>query len=437
MMGFRVIQIIFFLICSLGYSQEIPRLLVVIPTREHPDQLFQVLDQFYENLSGEVECHFLISCDSDDNMMNNKAIEHQLNDYPHLILVYDRRVSISESFQRDLSLVEGMYDILIAASDHHIPIQFGYDIIIAEKMRSHYANNEGVLNFQEHDSGKNINSVPVVGKRYYSIFGSLYYPDYQTLPCAQKELTMVSRMLAKETLIIQSLFKPLPLAESQSSLEVNYQENDEQLYKKRFNESFGLDDGFISQFLPKVWSILICTLDERVDVFSYIYDKLQNQIVANGLTDKIEVLHFRDNRQYSIGYKRNELMRQSQGMYVNFLDDDDDVHEDYIKMIYTALQTQPDCVSLLGIITFDGAWPCLFKHGIEYTSHYKENEIFYRPPNHISTIKRSIATRFPFLDISYGEDYDWSMQISRSQLLKMQAEITTPYYFYKYVTAPH
>ena len=33
-----------------------------------------------------------------------------------------------------------------------------------------------------------------------------------------------------------------------------------------------------------------------------------------------------DDREHTIGFKRNSLMQQSRGTYVNFLDDDDDVH---------------------------------------------------------------------------------------------------------------
>ena len=180
------------------------------------------------------------------------------------------------------------------------------------------------------------------------------------------------------------------------------------------------------------WSILICTLQERKHFFEFIYNKLQEQIRQNNLQGRVEVLYFLDNRQHSIGHKRNALMRQSRGAYVNFIDDDDDVHPHYVKMIYDRLADEPDCVSLVGVITFNGRNPRTFIHSIDYNSYFESNNVYYRPPNHLNTMKRSIASRFAFPEISFGEDTDWAMRIAHSGLLKKEAKITEPYYFYLY-----
>jgi glycosyltransferase involved in cell wall biosynthesis len=183
----------------------------------------------------------------------------------------------------------------------------------------------------------------------------------------------------------------------------------------------------------KMWSILICTLEERTESFNKIYNKLQYQIAANNLGDQIEILFFRDNREHSIGFKRNALLKQSQGRYVCFVDDDDDVHGRYIPMIYEKLLQNPDCVSLLGIMTTNGKHPEIFKHSLAYNDKYcTENGVHLRPPNHLNPIRRDIALQFSFPENNFGEDRSWTLLLAQSGLLKTEAVLDVPYYFYLY-----
>lgn len=354
----------------------------------------------------------------------------RLSKYSNLSMKFGKRISEAEAYNRYFEEA----DIIVAASDCQFPIVKGYDKVIVEKMKEYFPGLDGVLNFQSRDTGSNINTIPIIGKYHYAFFNYIFHPAYRTASMGQAELTMTSRILAREALIFQSLFQKVSSQHIRSRLKESANlDYDKKVYLGRFNSDFGFNDAIYEQFLPKLWSILICTLDERTEQFAFIYNKLQNQIKTNGLQNKVEIIFFKDNRQYTIGHKRNTLMRQSKGVYVNFIDDDDDVHDSYVKMISDALQSKPDCVSLTGIITFNGSWPCQFIHAIGHKDHYKVGDIFYNPPNHISTMKRSVASRFPFPDISYGEDYNWAMQICNSGLLKTEALIATPYYFYKYV----
>jgi hypothetical protein len=182
----------------------------------------------------------------------------------------------------------------------------------------------------------------------------------------------------------------------------------------------------------KLWSILICTLDERAECFQKICTKLQNQITANNLNDSIEILFFKDNREKKVGFKRNALLAASHGEYTCFIDDDDDVHDQYIPMIYEKLLQKPDCVSLVGIITTNGENPTLFLHSIQYDHYSTENGVYLRPPNHLNPIKRSIAIQFSFPETNVGEDLQWATKLQRSGLLKNEATINVPYYFYQY-----
>ncbi len=179
-----------------------------------------------------------------------------------------------------------------------------------------------------------------------------------------------------------------------------------------------------------LWSILICTLEERAFSFNKLYKNLQKQIEKKGLQEQIEVLYFLDNREKTVGYKRNWLLANSKGEYVSSIDDDDEIHDNYIGMIYEKLLEKPDCISLTGIISYKNEHKRVFIHSLAYTSYYEKDQVYYRPPNHLNPIKRSIAVQFLFPENNYGEDTSWAMQLAYSGLLKKEIVIDEPYYFY-------
>jgi hypothetical protein len=180
------------------------------------------------------------------------------------------------------------------------------------------------------------------------------------------------------------------------------------------------------------WSILICTLPQRQETFNRLYTVLMQQIKELCLQDRIEIVCCEDNGQSSIGFKRNMLLKASRGEYVNFLDDDDMVHENYIYMIYSKLRYKPDCISLTGIQTTLGTNSILFIQSLAYDTCYEENGIRYLPPHHTNTIKRSIAIQFAFPHINIGEDRLWALKLRQSGLLQYEIVIEEPYYFYHY-----
>lgn len=184
----------------------------------------------------------------------------------------------------------------------------------------------------------------------------------------------------------------------------------------------------------KIWSILICTIEKRKNLFNRVYTALQNQIKALRLEDKIEILYFLDNQENKVGFKRNQLLEKSQGKYVCFVDDDDLVSDNYIQIIYEKLLKNPDCVSLTGKVFVNGVYSGIFVHSLKHVKYFQNNGVRYRPPNHLNPMRRSIAIQFRFPEANQGEDGNWAMQLVASKLLKYEEEINTPYYFY-YLTS--
>jgi hypothetical protein len=415
-----------------------PQLLIKIPTRSRPIQFFNILDQYYEKLSGEIPYHFLITCDTDDLTMNCSEVKERLATYPNLTITFNPNQTKVEAYNCGIEDYVDWFDILLVGSDDMIPVVEGYDKIIAHTMLAHFPDMDGVLNFHDGYVGEILNTLPILGKKYYQRFGYAYHPAYHALWC-DNELTLVSRMLGKEAFIDQVIIRHKHPIYEGSLVDTLLKRNeafyltDRAIFERRRSQQFDLDENLFKQVFTKDWSILICTLKERENQFSYLYNKLKKQVQEAGLEDKVEILFFLDDREHSIGFKRNALLRQSRGLYINYIDDDDDVHEQYVKMIYEKLQSYPDCVSLMGIITINDTNPKTFIHSLRYRVYFQKDGVYYRPPNHLNPIKRSLASQFLFPNQSYSEDTDWAMQIAKSGILKTEEVIKEPYYFYRYL----
>jgi glycosyltransferase involved in cell wall biosynthesis len=413
-----------------------PLLLIKIPTRSRPEKFFKQLDNYYKNLSGKVCYWFLISCDADDTTMNNDGIKERFKYYPNLTVTFSNNASKVEAYNRDLATTS--FDIVVLGSDDMEPVKWGYDKDIADAFAKNFPDYDGVLNYNDGHVGAVCNTYPVVGKNFYKRYGYVYHPAYASL-FANDELTVLSRMHGKELVSDDVLLRHNHPAWGLGDWDALYQRNEGLKDRDHVIFKFHRLNNFNINARPpsKMWSILILTIEERFEIFKKLYEKLMTQIVSAGLQDQVEVLYYKDKRgEHKIGTKRNALLQNSQGKYVCFIDDDDDVHPQYITMMHEQMKKDPDCIRLVGIMTTHGQNPQKFIHSLAYGDRWSwENGAYIRPPNHLNPIRRSIAIQFPFNEINFGEDKDWSLAIARSGLIKTEASPSStdePFYFYQY-----
>ena len=176
-------------------------------------------------------------------------------------------------------------------------------------------------------------------------------------------------------------------------------------------------------------SILICSLNRR----KHFLDKLLSKLEAQQ-NDQVELITSIDDGELSIGAKRQKLLEDSNGEYIVFIDDDDDVSEDYVQKILSAIKSEPDVVGIHLIMNHDGHLSGKTYHSIKYKNWYdapSENpqwRYYYRNPNHLNPVKRNLALQVGFKDISNGEDRDYSMRLL--PLLATEEYIKSAIYFY-------
>ena len=175
--------------------------------------------------------------------------------------------------------------------------------------------------------------------------------------------------------------------------------------------------------MSKKLSILIVTLKSRENLFLNLKRILKNQI-----TPEVEVLVSCDEKELSIGTKRNNLLHNAAGDYICYVDDDDLVSPFYVSKILKAIEKTPDCVGIRGVITLKRIGPRIFEHSVQIKSWFEKDNIYYRCPNHLNPIKKEIAQSVGFPDLSNQEDRVFSFGLQDK--LKTEILIEEPIYYY-------
>lgn len=308
-------------------------------------------------------------------------------------------------------------DLLIAVSD-----DFGcpddWDIILLNEL---YGKEDYIVKTKD-GLQPTIITLPIMDRAYYNRLGYIYHPSYHHM-FADQELAeqgaLLNRVITIDQLFPHDHYTTGKNKKDETNIKNDsFFESDKLVFEKRKAINFDVI----------LLSILIPTIGKRKDMYDSLINNLKKQIGSL----PIEIITEYDEKA-TIGTKRNRLLKKAKGEYIAFVDDDDILSDNYIALIIEAIKSSPDCCSLNGIITVNGLNPRKFIHSIKYVSYYEEGGIYYRPPNHLNTIKRSIAIQFEFPENNFGEDTKWAMKICRSGLLKTETKIEEVLYYYKYI----
>jgi len=187
-------------------------------------------------------------------------------------------------------------------------------------------------------------------------------------------------------------------------------------------------------------SILICSIEERKHSRSELMHKLLFQIgrhhsATSGNVQRWEGQHAEiiictDNKELSVGAKRNLLISKAKGKYICFIDDDDMISNVYTSKILEAAKENPDVI-VFDVARYEGGNPDrMARYGAEFKRDSNTANCYYRLPNHLMPILHAIALKEPFKAISFGEDADYAQRILPH--LKTQTRITETLYEYRF-----
>ena len=145
------------------------KILIKFPTRGRTFKFFNVLKNYYTMCDDLDNIKFLITLDTDDKLMNQPGVIDMFKEYKNLTYIYGESKSKIDAVNRDID-VEDDWDIILLASDDMVPKVKGYDTIIINKMNELYPDTDGVLWFNDGNQGKRLNTLCILGKKYYKRF---------------------------------------------------------------------------------------------------------------------------------------------------------------------------------------------------------------------------------------------------------------------------
>jgi hypothetical protein len=232
------------------------QLVVKFPTRSRPEKFLETLKTYISLADDISNILFIISCDKNDETMNNPKIKKEIKSLGINYKIYfgNNKTKI-EAINADMENVE--FDVLLLASDDMIPQVQGYDKIIINDMKSHFPDTDGVLWYFD-GYQKALNTLVIMGKKYYGRFGFIYNPAYKSLWC-DNEFTVISQKLGKchfsKDVIIRHVHPSNDRSAQNDALYVrneSYNLEDRNTFMTRLKNGFGEKAESKVSYLPEI-----------------------------------------------------------------------------------------------------------------------------------------------------------------------------------------
>ncbi len=182
-------------------------------------------------------------------------------------------------------------------------------------------------------------------------------------------------------------------------------------------------------------SICIPSVVGREESFNSLVSEIERQIKKAKAEDKVEILTDVDNKEVSIGYKRNRMYQACQGEYAVQIDDDDRVASNYVSSVLDALKSSPDCVGYLEECKINGQimFSSFSLSHLKWRSLHKPDAmgcVFHRTPFTKTPIKTDICRKVGVKDMRWGEDHEFAKRVRRH--IKTEEFINEVMYYYTF-----
>lgn len=369
-----------------------------------------------------------ISCDINDETMTRNLIQEELHRTLapaawHQIF-FSRNTSKIEACNANMSEIDWPWDIVVLVSDDMIPQIQGYDDVIRNHMSARFPDTNGILWCNDGIQGQNLNTLSIYGRTMYNHLGCMYRPEYKSLFC-DGELTD----LCKTTLADKCLYIPTCIIRHEHP-QTGFPQTMDALYAR--NQTFWNEDMFTyirRKSYPHDITYMIPTIPGREASLSRLIASIHEKMSRIAPTLRYTIDLGFDNREMSIGSKRQMMIQRSLAKYSAFIDDDDEITDAYIEDLRETIAGSYHVMRLRGTIH-----PYTFTHSIENTlsSPMARGEVFLRPPNHLNPMMTDVAKFVHFRDAVRGEDLDWTMRMAATGSLTQEytSDLSRIHYVY-------
>ena len=406
-----------------------PVILFKYTSRSRPDQFYRGLVSIINKCASQ---NYLILCSFDNNDPTLPTYLDYINNLNNdrITVCLGESKSKIDAINRDINSYEKHWDIVVNMSDDMVFTKDRFDLVIKNDFIQYFPKFDGVMHYPDQDAGEKLMTLSILGRNYYLRFNYIYHPEYSSLWC-DNEAMEVSMMLGKYRYSPVRMFDHIHPAYGHCQTDEQYRHtesfyhSDNAVYLQRKQKGFKLK-----------FAILIATIETRKTQFEKLRSFIQSQIVKNSLVGECEIVHISDNKEISVGLKRQRLLELANSDYVAFIDDDDWVSEDYLPAIMNSINSNfPDSIGFLIRCTFDGSVPIIAKASNKYSDWAEDTDgyKYVRTPYHKTPIKRDLAIQIGFKDIRYAEDHDYSRRLKAAGLIRKEDFIDLPLYYYSYV----
>jgi hypothetical protein len=206
------------------------KILVKLPTRERPKQFLKALAKAIHNQVTK-DVQYLVSYDNNDITFTPELIALVNSRFPQVTMTGGSSTGKIHACNRDVASCGIGFDILVLLSDDMICQTRGWDGILLKEMEEHYPDTDGVLWHNDGYTGNRLNTMCILGKKYYERFGYIYHPSYISL-WSDNEFMEVAERLGKQTYFEQVLFRHQHPANTPEAFNDNLYKKNESLYKR-------------------------------------------------------------------------------------------------------------------------------------------------------------------------------------------------------------
>jgi len=163
------------------------RILWKFPIRYRREKFFQTLDQYYNLIIDKKNSDWLVTIDADDPELNNPEVLQKLSKYRGLSYAVAECKSKIEAVNHGIGFKgDGeprTWDIVVIVSDDMIPKVKGLDDIIRRRMAEYFPDTDGALWFNDGFQADKINTIQIMGRKWFDRWGYVYHEDYVSQRC--------------------------------------------------------------------------------------------------------------------------------------------------------------------------------------------------------------------------------------------------------------
>ncbi len=220
------------------------QIVVKFPTRSRPKRFLEYLKHAVENQQTD-DVFYLITIDVDDATMTNDVCEKAFDITKKIKFIRDVSMSKIHACNRDMEHAPD-FDILVLMSDDMKCVRNAWDVMLQNRMSSLYPDTDGVLWHSDGHVHDRLNTMCILGRKYYDRFGYIYHPDYKSLWC-DNEFMDVANILKRQSYSDVVLFEHTHPANTGMGNDSLYNINerfytvDRETYTKRKAKNFDLE----------------------------------------------------------------------------------------------------------------------------------------------------------------------------------------------------